>query len=137
MWMAALALIGLFIVTYLTLYHYGIIGTLSCSATHGCETVQTSRWAMLLGLPVSAWGLGYYATVFVLTVVSVQDRFATSRRLSLALLLLTGWGALFSGWLTGLEEFSIHAWCQWCLTSAAIALLLFVVSLLDWRSTSA
>jgi len=56
--------------------------------------------------------------------------------LSLALLLLTGWGALFSAWLTYLEGFAIHAWCQWCLISAAIATLLFVISLLDWRSTS-
>jgi uncharacterized membrane protein len=133
MWMAALALIGLFIAAYLTLYHYGYIGTLSCSATHGCETVQTSKWSKLLGVPVAAWGLGYYAVVFALTVVGVSDRFSESRSMSLALVLVTGWGALFSGWLTYLEGFAIHAWCQWCLASATIALILFAVSLLDWR----
>ena len=48
----------------------------------------------------------------------MQDRFADSRRLSLALLLLTGWGAVFSGWLTYLEAGPIGAWCQWCIGSA-------------------
>jgi uncharacterized membrane protein len=133
MLLAVLALAGLFIATYLTLYHYGYIGTLTCSVTHGCETVQTSRWSKLLGLPVATWGLGYYAAVFALTIVGVQDRFAESRRLSLALMLLTGWGALFSAWLTYLEGFTIKAWCQWCVTSATIAVLLFAVSLIDWR----
>jgi uncharacterized membrane protein len=137
MWLAALALLGLFVATYLTLYHYGFIGQLACSATHGCETVQTSKWSSLFGLPVAAWGLGYYVVVFALAFAGVQDRYVESRRLSLALVLLTGWGALFSGWLTYLEGFAIHAWCQWCLISASIATLLFVLSLLDWRSRAA
>jgi uncharacterized membrane protein len=136
MLMAMLALVGLFIAAYLTLYHYGYIGTLVCSATHGCETVQTSKWSKLLGLPVAAWGLGYYAVVLALTIVSIQDRFAESQQVALGLVLLTGWGAVFSAWLTYLEGFAIHAWCQWCLASATIALLLFVVSLLDWRQTT-
>ena len=135
MWMAALALIGLFVSAYLTLYHYGYIGTLTCSATNGCETVQTSKWSKLLGLPVATWGLGYYSFTFALTIVGVQDRFAQSRQLSLVLVLLTGWGAVFSAWLTYLEGFAIHAWCQWCLGSATIAVLLFAVSLVDWRRT--
>jgi uncharacterized membrane protein len=137
MWLAALALLGLFVATYLTLYHYGFIGQLACSATHGCETVQTSKWSSLFGLPVAAWGLGYYVVVFALAFAGVQDRYVESRRLSLALVLLTGWGAVFSGWLTYLEGFAIHAWCQWCLISASIATLLFVLSLLDWRSRAA
>ena len=134
MWMAVLALVGLFIASYLTLYHYGYIGTLTCSVTHGCETVQTSRWSRLLGLPVAAWGIGYYIAVLALTIIAVQDQFAESRRVSLALVLLTGWGALFSAWLTYLEGFSIKAWCQWCIASAAIAVILFAVSLVDWRT---
>jgi uncharacterized membrane protein len=135
MWIAALALAGLFIAAYLTLYHYGFIGTLSCSATHGCETVQTSKWSKLLGVPVATWGLGYYVAVFALAIVAVQDRYADSRSMSLVLLLVTAWGAVFSAWLTYLEGFAIHAWCQWCLASATIAALLFVFSLLDWRRT--
>jgi uncharacterized membrane protein len=136
MLMAVLALLGLLIAAYLTLYHYGYIGTLVCSATRGCETVQTSKWSKLLGLPVAAWGLGYYAVVLAVAIAGIQDRLAESPQLALGLVILTGWGALFSAWLTLLEEFAIHAWCQWCLASATVAILLFVVSLLDWRRTT-
>jgi uncharacterized membrane protein len=129
---ALIALAGLFVATYLTLYKLGLIGTLSCSVG-SCETVQLSRWATLLGLPVAVWGVGYYALVFMLTLAGIQERFAESRGLALALLLLTGWGVVFSSWLTYLELFVIDAICQWCVVSAVLAGLLFVVCWLDWR----
>jgi uncharacterized membrane protein len=129
---ALVALAGLFVATYLTLYKLGLIGTLSCSVG-SCETVQLSRWATLLGLPVAAWGVGYYALVLVLAVVGVQERFAESRGLALALALLTGWGLLFSAWLTYLELFVIDAICQWCVVSAVLALVLFVICWMDYR----
>jgi uncharacterized membrane protein len=135
MWMAVLAMAGIFIASYLTLYHYGYIGSLVCTNAGGCETVQTSKYAKLFGLPVATWGLGYYLTVLALAIAGVQDRLADSPRLSLILLLLTGWGAAFSGWLTYLEAGPIGAWCQWCVGSAVVAALLFVVGILDWRRT--
>jgi uncharacterized membrane protein len=129
---ALLALVGLFVAIYLTLYKIGVIGQLVCAAG-SCETVQTSRWAIFLGAPVAAWGVGFYVVVLALAVAGTTERWEDSPRLSLAMLLVTGWGALFSLWLTGLELFVIHAICQWCVGSAVIALSLFVVSLLDWR----
>jgi uncharacterized membrane protein len=129
---ALVALAGLFVASYLTLYKLGVIGTLSCSVG-SCETVQLSRWATFLGLPVAVWGLGYYALVFTLALVGTHERFADSRGLSLALALLTGWGLIFSAWLTWLELFAIHAICQWCVVSAGLAGVLFIVCVLDWR----
>lgn len=129
---ALVALAGLFVATYLALYKLGMLGALSCSVG-SCETVQLSRWATLLGLPVAAWGVGYYALVFALTFAGVQERFAESRGLALALLLLTAWGLIFSAWLTYLELFVIHAICQWCVVSAVLAAVLFLLCFLDWR----
>jgi uncharacterized membrane protein len=132
---ALVALVGLFVATYLALYKAGIIGTLACG-TGGCETVQLSRWSTLLGLPVAAWGVAYYALVVVLALAAIQDRWAESLRLSRAILVVTGWGMLFSAWLTYLELFVIHAICRWCVVSAVIAVVLFVLALLDWRATT-
>src|SRR5919109_76179 len=129
---ALLALAGLFVAPDLALYKLGVIGTLSCSVG-SCETVQLSRWATLLGLPVAVWGVGYYALIFALTLAAIQPRFADSRGLALALVLLTGWGLLFSAWLTYLELFVINAICQWCVVSAVLATVLFVICWLDWR----
>jgi uncharacterized membrane protein len=137
MWLAALAMLGVFIAAYLTLYHYGYIGTLACSGdSHGCETVQTSRYSEMLGLPVATWGLGYYLSVLVLAIVGMQDRFAESRGFATLMLAVTAWGAVFSSYLTYLEAGPIGAWCQWCLGSATVAALLFVVALFDWRALS-
>jgi len=133
---ALLALVGLFVALYLTLYKLGVIGELVCAAG-SCETVQTSRWAVFLGAPVAAWGVGYYVVVLVMAIAGTTERWEDAPGLSLAMLLLTGWGVLFSLWLTWLELFVIHAICQWCVGSATIALALFVVSLLDWRETRA
>jgi uncharacterized membrane protein len=130
---ALVALAGLFVATYLALYKLGVVGTLSCSVG-SCETVQLSRWSTLFGLPVAVWGVGYYALVFALTLVGVVHyRLAESRGLALALVLLTGWGLIFSLWLTYLELFVINAICQWCVVSAVLAGVLFVICFLDWR----
>ena len=127
-----LALIGVFVSTYLTLYKLGYIGQLKC-AVGSCETVNTSQWATFLGLPVAAWGLGFYVATLALVLTGVQERWADSRAVSLALVALTGWGMLFSGWLTYLELFVIDAICMWCVISACIVALMFLVSLADLR----
>ena len=129
-----LAFIGVFVSTYLKLYKFGYIGSLQC-AVGSCETVNTSRWATFFGLPVAAWGLGFYVSALALVVVGIQERYADSRALSLALVALTGWGVLFSGWLTYLELFVIDAICIWCVTSAVIVLVMFAVSVAEYRET--
>lgn len=130
--MALVSLAGLFLGAYLTLYKFGYIGTLACGIT-SCETVQTSRWSVFAGLPVATWGAGFYATMLVLAIAGLQPRYVESRGLSLAMLVLSGWGVLFTAWLNYLEGFVIHAWCEWCLGSAAMVVLLFVLAALDFR----
>ena len=131
---AGLALVGLFVSLYLALYKLGVIGNLTCSVG-SCETVNTSRWALLMGIPVAIWGLAFYATLFLAAVTGLQDRFAASRMPVLVLTLLAGWGVFFSGYLTYLELYVIHAICQWCVVSACIVVAIFVVSALDLRET--
>jgi len=132
---AVLALLGAFIGLYLTLYKLGVIGTLACSTIGNCETVQLSRWSTLLGLPVATWGVGYWVSVLAIAIAGLQERWVDSPALGFALLLLTGWGLLFSAWLTYVELFVIHAICIWCVTSAVLATVVFVLAFLDWRET--
>ena len=136
MLMALIALIGVFLSLYLTLFKLGYIGTLACGSG-SCETVQLSKWGDFLGVPVAAWGVGYYAILLVLAFAGVQDRYEGSVRLTKTLVFVTGAGLLFSLWLTYLELFVIHALCRWCLGSAAITFVLFGLALWDQRSTRA
>jgi uncharacterized membrane protein len=133
---AALALAGIFISLYLTLYKLNVIGELSCSIG-SCETVNTSRWSMFLGLPVAAWGLLFYLDVFVIALLGTTARFEYEPAISIVLVAQAAIGVLFSAWLTYLELGVIHAICIWCVTSAVIVVIILLVSVADLRETRA
>jgi uncharacterized membrane protein len=135
MTIAVLGLGGIFLGAYLTLYHYGYVGSLVCG-TGGCEVVQSSRYAMFLGLPVAMWGAGFYVSVFAVAMAGSVGPGASAAWPSKALLALTGWGVLFSGYLTWLEIARIHAICRWCVGSASLVVVLFVLSLLDAKRSA-
>ena len=132
MLVALVALAGVFVALYLTLYKLGYIGTLAC-AVGSCEKVQTSKWATFLGFPVGAWGVGYYVAVLGMALAGLTPQFTDSRTLSRLLVAVTAIGLLFSIWLTYLEIFVIDAICQWCVVSAILATVLFILSWLDLR----
>lgn len=133
---AMLALAGVFVALYLLLYKLGMIGHLSCNIG-SCETVNTSKWARLMGIPVAGWGVAFYVALFALAVVSTSERYADSVGMSKLLVFVSGTGVLFSAWLTYLELFTIHAICEWCVTSAVIVTVIFLVTLADLRELSA
>jgi len=136
MGIAFLAMGGVVLALYLALYKFGLIGELSCSVG-SCETVQTSRWSVLLGLPIAAWGVGAYLLVLVLALVGLQPAWADSRAIAWALVAVNAWNVLFSGWLTYLELFVIDAICMWCVISAVLMLVIFILSVLDLRAVRA
>ena len=132
---ALVALAGMFVALYLTLYKLGYIGTLVCAVGSG-EKVQTSKWATFLGFPVGGWGVAYYVAVFALSIAGLSAALSENRGVSLLLVAMTGFGVIFSVWLTYLELFVIHAICQWCVISAILATALFVISVLDLREVT-
>ena len=131
---AALALAGIFISLYLTLYKLGVIGELSCTLG-SCETVNTSRWSVFLGLPVAAWGFLFYVDVFGVALLGTMPRWENEPVVSIVLVGQAAIGVLFSAWLTYLELAVIHAICIWCVASAIIVTVIFVVSVADLRET--
>lgn len=127
---AALALVGVFVATYLTLYKIGVIGELTCTI-RGCETVNSSRWATFMGLPVAAWGVAFYVATFLVATIGTTAAYEEEKNFSQALALMSGIGVAFSAWLTYLEFFVIHAVCMWCVISALIVTSIFILSLRD------
>jgi uncharacterized membrane protein len=129
LWQAAmvLSLVGIAIASYLVYIHYADVKPI-CSISHGCETVQKSKYAKLAGIPVALIGLlGYLAILASLFVRSETGRIAGA---AFALI-----GVGFSAWLTYLEAARIHAWCQWCIASATVMTLLAIT--LVWRMLAA
>src|ERR1035437_1753499 len=133
---AILSLAGVFLATYLTLYKLGYVEALACG-TGSCEVVQASRWSRLWGQPVALWGAGFYLAMFALSLAGSVGRLAGSRLVGTGLALMSGWGVLFSGWLTYVELAKLHAICRYCVISAGLVVLILVLSVLDARSPSA
>jgi uncharacterized membrane protein len=129
LWRAAVALsvIGIAIASYLVYVHYADVKPI-CSISHGCETVQKSKYAKLAGVPVALIGLGGYVAILASLFIRIE-----AGRLAGAGLALVGIG--FSAWLTYLEAARIHAWCQWCVGSAIVMTLLAIT--LVWRMIAA
>lgn len=129
---ALLALIGVLISAYMTAYKFGLLGTIVCG-TGGCETVQNSPWAVFAGVPVPVIGLLGYGALLAASLLGVQPRFMDDRRVALVLVAGASIGILFSAYLTWLEAAVIHAWCQWCIVSAILAILIFIFTLPEFR----
>ena len=115
-----LSVIGIGIGGYLTYTHYAGLNVL-CLSSGGCETVQHSRYSKLDGIPVATLGLAGYIGILI----SLWIRGEIGRGLGFALALV---GFLFSMYLTYREAFTIHAYCQWCLGSAALMTLLAILT---------
>jgi uncharacterized membrane protein len=123
-----LALVGLLVATYLWLYKIGVVGELKCG-TGSCETVQASRYAALLGVPVALYGVAGYGALFAIGLAGLDPLRAGDRRLTRLLAALATVGFLFSVYLTGIELFVLHAICRWCAASAGIMTAIWVLSL--------
>ena len=115
-----LTLIGLGIAGYLTYVHYEGLKVL-CLSSGGCETVQSSTYAKLDGIPVPVLGLlGYISILFSLALRGDMGRLAGFG------LALIGFG--FSAYLTYRELFTIKAICQWCVGSAIVMTALMILT---------
>jgi uncharacterized membrane protein len=127
--LGVLAAAGLLISTYLSWVHFVGVAPVCVGGGGGCETVQSSRYATVLGVPVSVLGIIGYAGLLSSAVLRGEVGVYLGFLIALV-------GTLFSAYLTYLEIFVIHAVCQWCVASAAIMVAaLICASLAAWRLT--
>ena len=129
---AALSVIGLYVALYLSLWKFGLVGSLMCGVGL-CEVVQTSRFAYLIGVPVAVFGVAGYLALLIVALVGLRPRFVASTGATKWLVVLSGFGVAFSLYLTYLEAFVLRAWCRWCVVSAVLIFGVFVAALLGLR----
>lgn len=142
--MAVLASIGAVDTGLITLKRWQVVPDLACPVTgDGCNIVLSSPWATVLGQPLSLFGFLAYATVLVLAVaplvVSQQSRWQVNRATWPLLMPLCLAMAVFSLSLVGLMVVVIQAFCFFCLLSAILSVLLFLIALLGhhWEDVGA
>ena len=117
-----LSLVGFFDSAYLTISHYKNVVP-PCSISSDCESVLTSRFATILGIPLALFGVLYFlALIFLLLLAKEQNIFPKFFKfLALA-------GIVASFVLLYLQAFVLHAFCQYCLLVEAIIFLIFILN---------
>ena len=124
---AVLSLIGVFLAAYLVANNLGLTPPIPCGQGD-CGTVQSSQYAWVGPVPVSAIGLVGYAALFVLAMMGLQPRWAGSRAVAFLLLGGAALGVLFSAYLTYIEAVVLQAWCRYCVASAILIGLVLVAA---------
>jgi protein-disulfide isomerase/rhodanese-related sulfurtransferase/uncharacterized membrane protein len=128
-----LTLAGLFDALYLRWVYTSPSRPLVCIGT-GCDVVRASRYAELWGRPLPSYGALMYTTLLILVLAQAWLVSAAARQLvQETVALISGAGVAFSLYLTGLEAFVLHAWCAWCVASAIIVTLIFLLAVIDIR----
>ena len=119
---AALGLIGLGLASYLTYLDYTGVQDTFCQEGSGCDAVRQSEYASLLAIPVGLWGVIGYIVIIVTALVPLRDRLR-----ELCLFGLATAGFAFSVYLTYLELFVIHDICPYCVASASVMTVIFIL----------
>jgi uncharacterized membrane protein len=126
-----IALAGLTDSIYLTIHHYNG-EAVPCSLTGGCETVLTSIYAEIFGLPLGLYGAAAYFTAFTLALLAVYGNAITWKLYGV----LSAVMFLFSCWLIFVQWHYINAFCQFCLLSALTSTVLFILFLCSLATRS-
>jgi len=123
-----ISLIGLGDAIYLTVHH--LTGrSVRCAISTGCDAVLASPYAAFAGIPIAALGALAYFAAFCLATLAAYGYDRARVWLALVVILM-----LFSTlWLLYLQAFALHAFCDYCLLSAAMTLALTIVVVLGWN----
>lgn len=100
-------------------------GTPACGVLAGCDTVNSSEYAVVLGIPVALLGAG----ASILTTIAAVAWWRGASRRWLLVAYVVGLAALpFLAYLTYLELFVIHAICIWCVAYAVMVVAGWLVA---------
>ena len=126
---AIVSLIGLADSIYLTVEHVSGRSVI-CTIVAGCSEVLSSPYAVVAGVPLALIGAAAYFSVFSLATLAAFGYRVAAKLLTVLVLVMF----LVSLWLIYLQAFVIHAFCQFCLLSAAVTTALAVIVLFARRS---
>jgi uncharacterized membrane protein len=121
-----LAVLGLLDSVYLVWVKYTGAYAL-CGPIGNCESVNSSQYSEIFGIPIALLGAGAYAVMMVLLLVEhlgqVWAEFGPMIVFGMSLI-----GFLYSFYLTYIEVAILKAICPYCVISAIILFVLLILS---------
>jgi uncharacterized membrane protein len=100
-----------------------------CIGSGGCHDVNFSSYSEISGIPVSVFGI--LAFLVIAAVLLLEPRFKIAEENGpLAIFGISLGGVAFTAYLTWLEIYIIHAICPFCVASAVIIALIFILAII-------
>lgn len=100
-----------------------------CYIGQDCDAVVHSEYSRFLGMPIEIVGMLYYALVAVSYFIFLVTPDIAAMPAVFWVLALTTAAFLFSLYLTFIQGFVLREWCEWCLVSAFLCSVIFVLAL--------
>ena len=123
-----LAIIGAADARYLLIFKL-TSNNLMCLGSGGCHDVNFSIYSEIYGIPVSVFGLA--AFLAILGILLLEGRLQIVKENGpLAIFGISLGGVAFTAYLTYLEIFVIKAVCPFCVASAVLITLLFILAII-------
>ena len=121
-----LACLGILDASYLLIYKLTSNNAM-CLGNGGCHDVNFSPYSQISGIPVSLFGLAAYLLMAVILLLEGRSKIAKDDG-PLAIFGLSLAGTVFTGYLTWIELYVIHKLCPFCVASAIIIVLIFILA---------
>lgn len=99
-----------------------------CGPIGDCESVNSSQYSEIYGIPIALLGAGAYLVIFLLLLVEARGGFWLDYGPGLVFGISLA-GVLYSAYLTYIEVAVLKAICPYCVVSAIILVLLLVLSM--------
>jgi len=103
---------------------------LVCPIRFDCNTVVHSDYSRLFGIPVEILGMLYYALVGISYFFFALMPAVMPTALVNSLIVISSVAFLFSLYLIAVQIFILRKGCSWCIVSAIISALIFILTAL-------
>jgi len=133
MGIALASLISGIVALYLHLWKLGLVGSLACTGSGGCEYVQGSRYGWFLGVDVALIGTIGYACLFGIALAGTSPNAEDKRWPNTAMQCLIWPAILFTLRLKYGEFIVLKSFCPWCAISAVAITTCAILVTLDKR----
>jgi len=123
-----LACLGVVDATYLLIYKLTNYNAM-CMGSGGCHDVNFSSYSEIGGIPVSVFGIVAFLIIAAILLLEPRIKIVKENG-TLAIFGISLTGVVFTAYLTWLEIYVIQAICPFCVASAVIIALIFILAII-------
>ena len=125
----AAAVIG-FAVSFYIFYSKKNNTKLVCIIGENCDDVVKSKYGKTFGVENTIPGMGFYALIFAYGLcLLINPNIFKGTYIYYFVVIASLASVSFSLYLAGVQQFVLKKWCEWCLTSSTVSVLILLMLL--------